>query len=50
MQGKKYYQEKLFPNFQLSGRVPADNIYRKLKEILDLQFLYAATAKYYRKD
>ncbi|WP_091367933.1 transposase [Mucilaginibacter mallensis] len=50
MQGKKHYQEKLFTNFQLSDRVPADNIYRKLKEILDLQFLYVATAKYYGKD
>jgi transposase len=50
MQGKKHYQEKLFTNFQLSDRVPADNLYRKLKETLDLQFLYAATAKYYGKD
>jgi transposase len=50
MQGKKHYQEKLFTNFQLSDRVPADNIYRKLKEILDLQFLYTATSKYYGKD
>lgn len=50
MQGKKQYQEQLFTNFQLSDRVPADNMYRKLKEILDLQFLYAATAKYYGKD
>src|SRR5882757_255562 len=50
MQGKKHYQEKLFTNFQLSDRVPADNIYRKLKEILDLRFLYAATAKYYGKE
>jgi transposase len=50
MQGKKHYQEKLFTNFQLSDRVPADNLYRKLKDILDLQFLYAATAKYYGKD
>jgi len=50
MQGKKHYQEKLFTNFQLSDRVPADNVYRKLKETLDLQFLYAATAKYYGKE
>ena len=50
MQGKKHYQEKLFTNFQLSDRVPSDNMYRKLKEVLDLQFLYAATAKYYGKD
>ena len=46
MQGKKQYQEKLFTNFQLSDRVPADNMYRKLKEVLDLRFLYPATAKY----
>jgi len=50
MQGKKHYQEKLFTNFQLSDRVPADNIYRKLKDTLDMQFLYAATSKYYGKD
>ncbi|WP_419698974.1 IS1182 family transposase [Mucilaginibacter sp. NFX135] len=50
MQGKKHYQEKLFTNFQLSDRVPVDNIYRKLKETLDLQFLYSATSKYYGKD
>jgi transposase len=50
MQGKKHYQEKLFTNFQLSDRVPADNIYRKLKETIDFQFLYASTAKYYGKD
>jgi transposase len=50
MQGKKHYQEKLFTNFQLSDRVPADNLYRRLKETLDLKFLYAATAKYYGKE
>jgi len=50
MQGKKQYQEKLFTNFQLSDSVPTDNMYRKLKEVLDLRFLYAATAKYYGKD
>jgi transposase len=50
MQGKKQYQEKLFTNFQLSDRVPPDNMYRKLKEVLDLRFLYAATAKYYGKE
>lgn len=50
MQGKKHYQEKLFTNFQLSDRVPADNLYRKLKGTLDHQFLYDSTAKYYGKD
>lgn len=47
MQGKKHYTEKLFANFQLSERVPADNFYRRLKSILDLQWLYKATQKYY---
>jgi transposase len=47
MQGKKNYQEKLFTSFQLSERVPQENIYRRLKELLDLHWLYKATAKYY---
>jgi transposase len=47
MQGKKNYQEKLFTSFQLSERVPKENIYRRLKELLDLQWLYKATAQYY---
>lgn len=47
MQGRKQFQEKLFTSFQLSDRVPPDNFYRKLKSILDLQFVYKATAKYY---
>lgn len=47
MQGKKTYQEKLFVNFQLSDYVPADNFYRRLKEQLDLKFIYQLTAEYY---
>ena len=47
MKGKKHYREKLFTNFLLSDRAPADNMYRKLNEVLDPQFLYAATAEYY---
>ena len=47
MQGKKHYQEKLFVSFQLSDYVPAHNFYRRLKEQLDLQWLYQATAPYY---
>jgi transposase len=47
MQGKKAHQEKLFVNFQLSDYVPADNFYRRLKEQLDLRFIYPLTAKYY---
>src|SRR5688572_27100919 len=47
MQGKKNYQEKIFTSFQLSNRVPEANIYRRLKDALDLQWLYKTTGKYY---
>lgn len=47
MQGLKIYQEKLFNNFQLSDRVPVTNFYRRLKEVLHLDFLYADTEQYY---
>ena len=43
----KDYQEKLFANFQLSERIPKHNFYRRLKEILDLNFLYSLTKQYY---
>ena len=47
MQGKKEYQEKLFNNVQLSERVPKTNFYRRLKEVLPLDYLYASTKHYY---
>ena len=47
MQGKKHYSEQLFKSFQLSQRVPDDNFYRRLKHLLNLQWLYAETKKYY---
>src|SRR5215213_11070836 len=47
MQGKKQFTEKLFTSFQLSDKIPADNFYRRLKSILDLQWLYKATKRYY---
>jgi len=47
MQGKKNYQEKLFAHFQLSERVPTHNFYRRLKQVLDFQFLYSLTKSYY---
>ncbi len=47
MLGKKKYQEKLFTSFQLSERVPGNNFYRRLKEVLDLSFLYELIASYY---
>lgn len=47
MQGVKIYQEKLFNNVQLSDRVPVTNFYRRLKGVLELDFLYADTEQYY---
>src|SRR5690606_23411230 len=47
MQGKKQYQEKLFNQFQLSERIPKDNFYRRLKDVLDLDYLYSLTKRYY---
>lgn len=47
MQGRKKYQEKLFVSFQLSDQIPADNLYRRLNELIDFSFLYKETAQYY---
>jgi transposase len=47
MQGKKKYQEKLFTDFKLSERVPPSNFYRRLKEVVDLDFLYSLTKDFY---
>ncbi len=47
MQGRKDYQEKLFVSFQLSDRVPKENFYRRLKEVLDLSYLRKLTRPYY---
>ncbi|MCH2193121.1 hypothetical protein [Kordia sp.] len=47
MQGKKIYQEKLFSNFQLSDRIPKQNFYRRLLGVLDLDYLYELTKRYY---
>jgi transposase len=47
MQGKKTYQEKLFTTFLLSERVLLGNFYRRLKETIDLDFLYPMTKSFY---
>ena len=47
MQGKKHYQPRLFKSFELSEKVPSHNFYRRLKEVLDLRFLYKVTEAYY---
>jgi transposase len=50
MQGRKIYQEKLFTSFQLSDRVPLDNIYRKIAKAIDFQYVYKLTSDYYGID
>lgn len=47
MQGHKQYAPKLFNSFNLADRIPENNFYRRLKSILDLNFLYHATKPYY---
>ena len=47
MQGRKDYQEELFVSFQLSDRVPENNFYRRLKDLLHLDYLYKLTSDYY---
>lgn len=47
MQGKKHFTEKLFISFQLSDRVPEDNFYRRLRDVLELHWLYKETEMYY---
>ncbi len=47
MQGNKEYQEKLFVSFQLSQVVLEHNFYRRLKSVLNLNFLQKETASFY---
>jgi len=49
MQGRKNISEELFISFQLSDRVPKENLYWRLSETLDLQFLYKDTRKLFGK-
>ena len=49
MQGRKNYTEKLFLSFRLSDRIPKENLYRRLRETLDLSFLYKETKELYDK-
>lgn len=47
MQGKKHYSEKLFTSVRLSERVPEHNLYRRLRDTLDLDFVYDLTREFY---
>jgi len=50
MQGIKQRSAKLFYQFSLEEAVPADHIYRRIEQSLDLSFLYPCTRRLYGKD
>lgn len=47
MQGRKNFEDERELRFSLSAHVPAHNFYRRLKDRLDLTFLYELTRPYY---
>ncbi|MCP2044195.1 IS1182 family transposase [Pontibacter sp. HSC-36F09] len=47
MQGRKTFEDERELRFSLSAHVPEHNFYRRLKDRLDLEFLYELTAPYY---
>lgn len=50
MIGVKNYQEKLFVNFQLSSKIPQDNLYRKILENVNFSFIRQMVSTYYGKE
>ena len=48
MQGHKHFSDKIVTQFRLSERVPRHNLYRRLSELLDWDFLYQQTRAVYR--
>ncbi|SMB79586.1 transposase IS4 family protein [Hymenobacter roseosalivarius DSM 11622] len=47
MQGHKHFTDKASPQFRLSERVPRYNLYHRLRELLDWDFLYHETQLLY---
>ena len=47
MQGRKIFEDEKELFFSLSAHVPEHNFYRRLKQQLDLDFLYELTEEYY---
>jgi transposase len=43
MQGHKQFTDRVVLRFRLSERVPQQNLYRRLSEVLDWEFLYQQT-------
>jgi len=47
MQGRKTFEDEKELGFSLSAHVPERNFYRRLKDSLDLSFLYELTREQY---
>ena len=47
MQGHKHFVDKVGLHFRLSERVPKQNLYRRLGELLDWDVLYKQTRARY---
>jgi transposase len=47
IQGHKQFTDKVITRFRLSERVPRHNLYRRLSEVLDWEFLYEETRTIY---
>lgn len=47
MQGHKQFTDKVVTHFRLSERIPPHNLYRRLDELLDWNFLYQQTQALY---
>lgn len=50
MQGKKINEPRLFYQVSLESLVPQDHVIRRIDQVLNLKFLYAATKPYYAHD
>ena len=46
MPGHKHFTDKASPQFRLSERVPRYNLYHRLRELLDWDFLYHETSRF----
>ncbi len=47
MQGHKHFADKAQSSFRLSERIPTYNLYHRLRELLDWDFLYRETQLLY---
>lgn len=50
MQGKKINEPRLFYKVSLESLVPQDHVIRRIDQVLNFEFLYAATKPYYAHD